>query len=653
MSAASMSSRFFTNYQNRLLVRIIKDKEIPRAVSEFHRMCEGGLLPTPMTFSKMITACTAAGSPQGAEQCFALMEEKSITPNTIVFSSLIHSYTTHGLMDKAQLALTKMREANVIPNTVIYNTLLHGYISSKRLSEAEEVLRQMEAQNIERDALTFNTLLDGYAREGQLEQTERLLSEMRAQGLPPDVYTYSSLIRSHCHSGQLSHAFAVIERMTAEGVHPNLVTYSTLIDACVKMKQMERAEEVLAYMEARQVVPNHKTFSSLIHGYAITGQFAKAWQQLERMEERGIHPDVVVYTSLIGTHARAQNMNQVKSLLDRMKSQNLEVTPLIWNSVASGFALVGDVERAEGVLQFMNEKNHKVNVTTLNSLMRAYASGERLADAQNMLRQMRKRFGCRPDVASFNVLLGALGREGRIEGMMDLLDDMMEQSVTPSSMSFFHLLHGTAQNNTDMHDLFLGNIEAMMEQAKSMRLYINRATVNYVVGQLVTAPGVEKESIDLALRFVRQLRGTGTLPNSFTFAQLFSGVQSSGSAAQQKLVETFMREAHLTSSHLAQAQGIQESIAALTSHQLQDHLAQCLLDERHEEAEQVINTLRKTGTTIPDSAADSFLRLTLKQNNVGVDEAQFEFSALREQGIKPSVDLFLLLTKKRGLKPKE
>merc|ERR1712137_1410923 len=104
--------------------------------------------------------------------------------------------------------------------------------------------------------------------------------------------------------------------------------------------------------------------------------------------------------------------------------------------------------------------------------------------------------------------------------------------------------------------------------------YINRATVNFVVNQLVTSPGVGKESIDLALRFIRQLRGTGTLPNSFTFARLYPAVQNStGTPAQRKLVDTFIKEAALDSVQLAQAQSLQEQIEHMNAEQLQESLS--------------------------------------------------------------------------------
>ena len=441
--------------------------------------------------------------------------------------------------------------------------------------------------------------------------------------------------------GDVKEAFSMMDQMQSAGVQPNIVAYTLLIDVCAKANQMERAESILRLMESAGVQPNFKTFSSLIGGYANQGDFGKAWKLVEQMKESGFSPDYILYMSLITACANTHRMNDVPGVLATMEAEKIATTPLVWNTIAKGYALVGDTGKCLEVFERMQKLRNSVALGTLNALMKAFVRQDRLAEAKKLLSQMKTKHNQVPDTVSYNAMMLAYARVGQLENMMDLLDTMVDRSVKPSPLTFYYLLH-TAAESSQQAETIACNIEALLDFAADARVYVNRATLDFLIQRLARSNGVDEEGIRLCIRMVRQMEDQLTPPRTETFAALLPVVQSLGEPEQVQVIQSLMKGTSLPE-RLASVEADGEEQNEQT---LEMTLHTSLQEGRFDMAEHTLNLLRRSGLSIRPDLLERFIRATLTRSTV--EEAQFEFTFLREEGHKPSADLFGMLAKARG-----
>uniref|UniRef100_A0A7S4IW75 Pentatricopeptide repeat-containing protein n=1 Tax=Vannella robusta TaxID=1487602 RepID=A0A7S4IW75_9EUKA len=431
--------------------------------------------------------------------------------------------------------------------------------------------------------------------------------------------------------------------MEKEGIRANTIVFSTIINACANMNQMERAEQLLQYMIQRNIEANSKTYSAMVFGYANHGNFDKAWESYNSLIESGFTPDLILFSSLINAYAKYKRMDDIFDILNKMKENKIETTPLIWNTIAGGYAANGNPEDCLRVIK-QNVKVHRpVTLKALNPLLKYYVENQQVADAKSLLDHMKKKYKCTPDIVSFNTVIKGLALAGKVEAMMDLFYDMKDDSVQPTSVTMLHLFYGITRDNSE-GSLLVGNIEALLDCAKEAKLYINRATASYLVNLISKSNNAD--GVDLCLELLEYVASFGTTLQANVFVTLHPYVTKEGSSAQMERMKGLMARNEIQDlSEITQQKQLNlhdldtTELVTFVDNNLYEHFSQC---------ETAVSIMRQRGHEVPQNQSENLLRIHLKHHDV--EEAQFEFSALKEGNTKPSYELYGLLHEERSNK---
>ena len=426
--------------------------------------------------------------------------------------------------------------------------------------------------------------------------------------------------------------------MENNGFTPNVVVYSTIIGACAQSNQMEYAEKILEHMVSKDIEPNFRTYTSMIYGYANQGQFDDAWRVFDEILVKGYHPDDVLFTSLITACATRQRMNDIPKILDTMKRYDIKITPLIQNTIAGGYASVGDIAKCKEIIDSIYEKKQTVYQKTIQTLLRAYVANNEVQIAKNLFNSIDKKYKCPLDVISCNIIIKGFALEGKDEKIFDIYDKMLDNGIHPSVGTFLYWFYSNIKHTTAM------NIEAVFREAKSKKIYISRETSNLLIESLLDSDK-SNESIQLCMNIIKYLQFNRTPTNNATFSKILPYIIKNGTASQRASIMELKQKETVDEQLFDKTNEERERLRSFSISELENY-TESQLFENIDNLECAVGLLRQKNSQISHRLSESIFRATIQKSSLS--EAQYEFTLLREEGYKPSSDLFDLLRQRRN-----
>ncbi len=418
------------------------------------------LRPNTQTFSMVVDAC-ASFDQAAAEIAHNLVvwsiEEAFncpwIQPNVYTFSSLMNAWVKSKhpeAPEKVERLLEEMYHLHlehgwdVAPNQVTYATAIDAWAKLGRVDRAELLLHDMHAaynevglEQLRPNLPAFNGLLVALARAGEMDRAEQLLEQMEdlyesgELDQPPSVISYSTLLDAFAKSkeqGSAKRAEAILRQMKDRGVDANVISWNSVIDAYTKEKNPERAELLLREMNQEhlqgnhQVKPTMRTYSVVLSGWSDK----QSHQSGDRAE---------------------QLLDLMKNLADSGELEPLDL--VVYNSVLACWAkssVKGAAMRAKKFLEKrMIEMDGMIPDTySYNTVMSALVREGRIVDAEAMIDSMRE-VGVNPDVTAYNTIIYAWiksGAKDAIQRVKNVHNRMKEdKNVEADLITMNTLLH--------------------------------------------------------------------------------------------------------------------------------------------------------------------------------------------------------------------
>ncbi|CAI5537197.1 unnamed protein product [Closterium sp. Naga37s-1] len=195
----------------------------------------------------------------------------------------------------------------------------------------------------------------------------------------------------------------LLQEMKEKGMMPDEVAYNVVLASLARLGQIEKMEAYLARMRADGGQPSGVSYNILIGAYALAGQFEKTDLCIEAMKEAGERLNVKTYWSLMGRYAKRGAVERFSKVWEEVKQAGLPLDRSMYHSRIEVHSRAGDLEKAE---QAFNE---------MCALMP-------------------------PTTASFNVLLAALGRAGRLNKIPALMQSMQRWGRPRDAKTYVFLI---------------------------------------------------------------------------------------------------------------------------------------------------------------------------------------------------------------------
>ncbi|EPS71093.1 hypothetical protein M569_03667, partial [Genlisea aurea] len=330
------------------------------------------------------------------------------------YNTLIAGYGQTGRVDDARRIFngipTNGNEGKTcfVKNTVSWNSMLMAYVMVGDMVSAAELFDGM----LDRDIVSWNTMISGYVHVSDMKTAEKLFSEMPL----PDSLSWNSIISGFAQDGNMGTALEYFHNMPEK----NLISWNTVISGFDKNSGYREAIELFLRMQAEGEKPDRHTLSSILSVCADSVEY-NLGMQIHQLVIKLVIPDVPLNNSLITMYARSGAILEATLLFDNM---GIHKDVISWNSMIGGYASHGNADMALELFESM--KLHKITPTyiTFISVLSACARSGLVEEAKSYFRSMISDFGIEPTVEHFASLVDVVGRYGKIEEAMDIINGM-------------------------------------------------------------------------------------------------------------------------------------------------------------------------------------------------------------------------------------
>ncbi|KAI8379118.1 uncharacterized protein BYT42DRAFT_496477 [Radiomyces spectabilis] len=360
----------------------------------------------------------------------------------------------------------------------VYNQLLRVLSHYSNTSDALFVFEKLDrSAHASPNSATFAALINLFGRSGDIHAARSYFQKycaVKSTLGPHDAsYVYNALVDSHLKCGQLENAFKVIERdMKQDGVKMTAIPYNSIIRHYCAQGQMDKAKELLSQMETTgEPMPDASSYGPVLAAYCHLGHFEEAsgiYEALLKTDIAKAYGNLANYALLCVANDRSDKALEV---VEDMRSVGLEPEPVLAQRIVTGFAAKQEIAQAIGalhtVLTVMSPRSVSKGMKNLIS-----AALKIVAGCQSSLRQTlsvahtigQKCHTLPANLASYVVESYRLDKSHRRlltvadyamlydstllctdgsscgELVMDLLDDMRDNGLMPSSSIYSRVL---------------------------------------------------------------------------------------------------------------------------------------------------------------------------------------------------------------------
>jgi len=464
------------------------------------------LTPDVTSYSTVVAAYTRRGMAAEAESVLRKLEQRGMKPDLISYSTVMNAWAKSDADDGAErcykLLLEMKRKAaengrnNVRPDLITYVIAMQAFADRGNVREAEKVFLEMLRDQIEPRMENIMSLCRAYARFEETDAAVRcqlLLTQMKDladktgnEKVRPSVIHYNSVIRTFATARTAQEAESLLRHMIQQGLQPSGKTYRIVMNANAKAGPHGSPERCLQLWEEMRKAglddgQNVLTYNIMIHAYVNHGRQSEAENLVREMAKTDVAPDVVTFSTLLKGLAKStvengpekcrQFLSEMKQLAEEGNRPEIMPTLHTYNTVLGAFGKRGRTKEAKAIFEEM--KSHGVQPDTISYtwLLTAYCNSENddahltcktlLAEMKELAEEKNLK-ELQLDSQVYRLAIEAVARRGLPHEAEDLLKDMQDEGVEPTTSIFTTVIDSWAKSNeTDAMNHCLRLLEEM------------------------------------------------------------------------------------------------------------------------------------------------------------------------------------------------
>lgn len=300
--------------------------------------------------------------------------------------------------------------------------------------------------------------------------------------------------------------------------------------------------------------------------FAECDEFKAMWRLVDEMIEKGIPATALTFNILICTSGEVGLPRRLVERFIKSKSFVFRPSKRSYDAILHGLLVLNHYTLIEWVYRRMLHEGLSSDTFTYNIVMYAkYRLGK--LDQFNRLLDEMGRNGLSPDIHTYNILLHVLGKGNKPLAALNLLNHMKKTGVEPTVLHFTTLIDGLSRaRNLDACKYFFDEMinKGCMPDVVAYTVMI---TGYVMAGELEKAQGMFNEMIskgqvpnvytynamirglcmarkfDEALSMLKDMETKGCRPNFFVYSTLVSNLRNAGKLTEAyRVIRKMMRK---------------------------------------------------------------------------------------------------------------
>ena len=308
--------------------------------------------------------------------------------------------------------------AHVVVNGTLHellvaNKLLYAYVQHKAMDDAYYLFDGMKM----RDPTTWSVMVGGFAKVGDHASCYATFREVLRCGVTPDNYTLPFVIRTCRDKKDLQMGRVIHGIVLKNGLYLDHFVCASLVDMYNKCVVIEDARRLFKRMLSKDLV----TWTVMIGAYADCNAY-ESLVLFDQMREEGVVPDKVAMVTVVNACAKLGAMHRAKFVNEYILRNGFSLDVILGTAMIDMYAKCGSIESARDVFDKMKERN----VITWSTMIAAYGYHGRGKEALDLFHMMLS-CGMLPNRVTFVSLLYACSHAGLIEEGLHFFDVMWEE----------------------------------------------------------------------------------------------------------------------------------------------------------------------------------------------------------------------------------
>ncbi|KAG9442313.1 hypothetical protein H6P81_018167 [Aristolochia fimbriata] len=409
---------------------------------------EGNETPNIVVYNSILRGLIIGSRPESSFFYFSKMRRQGVTPDK-------HTYP---LLLKASSKIKSGNQTQIHAQTVkfgfdsdpfVENALVSAYGNGGELDFAFRVFYEIT----ERDSITWTAIIDGCVKNGRALDSLKLFLGMRSSGVEPDgvtiavvlsaiatvadvsfgkcvhglylargkvnwdVYLGSALIDMYAKCGLCDDARKVFDEIP----HRNVVCWSALIEGYVQSSRSKEALSVFQNMLFKsEVKPNEATLVSVLGACSQMGALEQGRLLHAYAVESNLELNMSLGTSLIDMYAKCGSISESFMIFKALPRK--DVYP--WTAMITGLAMHGHGKRSLDLFSTMLSSGVQPNAVTFTGVLCACSHGGLVDQGRSYFYSMSSVYGIEPKMEHYGCMVDLLGRSGRLEEALSLIEGM-------------------------------------------------------------------------------------------------------------------------------------------------------------------------------------------------------------------------------------
>ncbi|XP_050232028.1 pentatricopeptide repeat-containing protein At5g04780, mitochondrial-like [Mercurialis annua] len=382
------------------------------ALELFENMNRSGMCPNMYTISSALKACAAMGLKELGRQLHSSLIKMDIGSDSFIRVGLIDLYFKCDLMTDARLVFKSMSEKNMIA----WNAVITGHSQNLEDIEAVSLFPLMHKEGVGFDQITLSTVLKSVASLHVNHICSQIHALSMKSGFEFDNYVINSLIDTYGKCGGMEDATRVFK----ESPFADLVAFTSMITSYSQNGQGEEALKLYLKMQDREIRPDSFLCSSLLNACANLSAYEQGKQVHVHVLKFGFMSDSYAGNSLVNMYAKCGSIDDA----DRAFSEIPERGIVSWSAMIGGLAQHGHGKEALDFFNRMIKDGVSPNHITLVSVLCACNHAGLVSEAEKYFKSMEMLFGIEPTQEHYACMIDILGRAGKLEEAMKLVNIM-------------------------------------------------------------------------------------------------------------------------------------------------------------------------------------------------------------------------------------
>ncbi|TVU29466.1 hypothetical protein EJB05_21032, partial [Eragrostis curvula] len=389
-----------------------------RALELLLQMKSSDLVPNVFTLSSVLKACAGAGAFDLGRQIHGFMIKADADSDDYIGVGLVDIYTKEGCLDDARKVFDFMPQRDL----VLWNALISGFAHGGRHVEVLSLFCKMRNEGLALDInrTTLAAVLKSTASLEAISHTRQVHALAEKMGLLSDSHVLNGLVDSYWKCDRLIEANRVFEQRSSD----DIISFTSMITALSQCDHGEDAIKLFVQMLRKGLEPDPFVLSSLLNACASLSAFEQGKQVHAHLIKRRFMSDVFAGNALVYTYAKCGSIEDADMAFSGLPERGV----VSWSAMIGGLAQHGHGKRALELFHRMLDEGVPPNHITMTSVLSACNHAGLVDEAKRYFDSMKEMFGIERTGEHYACVIDLLGRAGKLEDAMELVNNMPFQA---------------------------------------------------------------------------------------------------------------------------------------------------------------------------------------------------------------------------------